>query len=123
MNSVMGSSEGFLNEVERVVPSALDVYLVNRLDRDERQACASQSSPASRSRFFTSFLNSDDAWVDEVSHCLGHRRARISRDRIEALETALRRWRRTSKHPKDDFIWTEDSHNIRSAYKRYLANF
>jgi hypothetical protein len=67
-------------------------------------------------------VNSTEAWADEVSHCLGHRRARISREPIDSLVAALRQWCRPPIHGQHTFIWTGDSQKICSAYIRYVAN-
>jgi hypothetical protein len=109
----------FVADVRHTVPACLDVYLACRLNGVGYRETSGQSPGGPH--VFASFANSDEAWTDEVSHCLGHRRARLLREPIDSLVAALRQWSRRPEAGGKAFSWEVDSQTIRGAYARYTA--
>lgn len=99
----------FLDEVDRVVPSNLDIHLLCTCS-GAGTACITLPMVIDRLRFFSLCAPTEESWEGEINYRLGQRAARGLRGRTGEISLAIRRWREARGRHENAFAWICGAH-------------
>jgi hypothetical protein len=99
----------FLDEVDRVVPSNLDIYLLCTCS-GAGTTCITVPAVIDHPRFFSMCAPTEESWGAEIHHRLGQRAARGLRARTGEISLAVRRWREACGPHENAFTWICGAH-------------